>query len=283
MAPSTAVPETYGTPWKKIAANWAKLGHGNHPSPHDLAIYKKYMDQAIANVAEPRVVVFGATPELRDMLARERGIAVTVLDLNLEMIRAMTELMTEAPDRETWIEGNWLEARLPSNTYQVVFGDQIRGNVPFARQEDLYRTIHRILAPGGAHVTRDTSHLPETRIHDPEELIAKFAAVPSTKETLTEFMNTLLFLTHRNPESTTDRMFSLLERHLDQPFIRSYYEQITEILPRGQSWNIGRSWDEVSRSLLRYFEIADKEQDDTVFADTTYVYNLKPRAISNLS
>src|SRR3989338_8757797 len=266
--------EVYAAPWKKIAEGWQKLGIGNHPSPHDVDVYRRFLMDAMRGEDRPNVLLLGATPEIRDMLAEYPEIEVTVLDVNGEAIRAMTSFMKEKPVNEKQAVGDWLFFPLPEYTYDAVFGDQISTNVSFENLDTLYRRIRAALKPSGYLITRITSHFPDTRIYAPEELIEKFSRIPPSKESFTEFWNLLTFFSHRNPVSTTDSTFELLEAHLDVSHMKEYYAMTAEIFSRGKPWNIGRPWADEKRIIERYFSIADKEQDDTFFKDSTFIFCL---------
>ncbi len=266
----------YADPWKNIAEKWARLGEGNHPSAHDLDLYEKFFLEATAGIVSPQAVVFGATPELRDMLARN-NVQVTVLDINGNMIDAMGSYMKESHSTETKVEGNWLSPPFDGQSFHVVFGDQIKCNVAFEDLGQLYREIARVLVPGGYHITRLTSRHSHTKIFDVEELIDMYRDKPPTKQTITELWNWLIFQTHNNPDSSSDRMLDILANHASDPVINEYYQQIRDIIPRGKVWTVGRSWEEERQKIEKYFEIEDQVQDDTLFADSTYLYKMRKK------
>lgn len=269
--------QEYATPWKHFADTWVKFGEGNHPSVFDLSVYEQFLLDGVRDVENPKVVLFGSTPEIRDMFVRHPKIDVTLLDINTEMMHAMKSLMKEREVIEDLVEGDWLSPPFEDGTFDVVMGDQIRCNVSDADQDTLYKSIHRILKPGGLHVTRITAHFPDTRIYTPEEVIEHFSALTPTKETITEFLNRFLFFTHRGENSPTDRFFSLLEPHVDKPNIQAYYDQFVEMMPRGKSWNVGKGWEHHKKVIEQYFDIEEQVQDDTLFADSTYIFKLKKR------
>lgn len=267
----------YASPWKKIAENWSKFGDGNHPSLGNIKEYEKFFLKVTTGIQKPRVIVYGATPRLRDMLKRHNA-DVTVFDVNKEMIEAMTELMEESHEDETWIDGDWLNppAALEQGSYHIIFGDQIKSNVSFEKQPTLYEEMASLLVPGGHHITKLTSRLPQTKHYDVEELIATYEHLEPNKENLTLFFNRLLFQTHHNNISGTNKMFAVLEKYLDRGRMQEYYDQLVDMLPSDKEWSV-RPWIEEKAVIEKYFEIEDTAEDETLFYDSTYIYLFKKK------
>ena len=86
-----------------MAEGWAKLGIGNHPSPHDVAAGPIYPsgDRGLRS----NLLLLGATPSLH-MAARHPG-PLHGPRYSPEMIEG-DHCMTEKPVRET-VAGDWIE------------------------------------------------------------------------------------------------------------------------------------------------------------------------------
>ncbi len=267
----------YGLGWKAIADGWARLGDGNHPSPYAIKMYERFLLESLASIAEPRVLLLGATPELRDMFAKHPELGVTLLDLNREMIGAMTSLMkTKATLHEEHVVGNWVDPKFPDNHFHAILGDQVNMNVPFTAHKNFYENMRRILAPSGAYISRLSSRFPNTILYNPDQLVSHFSEVPLSKASVTEFLNKLMFFSSEESVATTDRMYTLLEKYGANANIRAYTEEFLRILPRGKSWHIGR-WEEERKIILNYFEMINLVPDPTYVADSTYVFHFKPK------
>ena len=79
-------------PWKELAGRWKKYyTPPGQPSKDDQKTYLKYIKEVLKNKKEPKVLILGATPELRDLLAKTRA-EVTIIDILMEMISAMSQL-----------------------------------------------------------------------------------------------------------------------------------------------------------------------------------------------
>lgn len=79
----------FAEPWKEFASRWQKYyTPPGRPSRAAIKVYKDYTRKAIKGIKNPKVLVLGSTPELRD-LPHELKAEVTLIDINLEMILAI--------------------------------------------------------------------------------------------------------------------------------------------------------------------------------------------------
>jgi hypothetical protein len=71
------------------------------------------------------------------------------------MHAATTALLQRAdPARETWLEGDWCDARLGPQAFDLVLGDMVWWGLSVARQRELARRLATLLAPAGRFVGR---------------------------------------------------------------------------------------------------------------------------------
>ena len=78
-------------PFQVFAARWAKTLPPARPAKEDIIIYRRFFNQYKNKNGKTKLLILGATPELRD-LAASLKFDVTVADFNIEMIRALTPL-----------------------------------------------------------------------------------------------------------------------------------------------------------------------------------------------
>ena len=272
--------QTFTEPWKKIADSWANWSGGAHPSADNIKHYQRFLDEAIQGIKEPKALIMGATPELRDMLSRYPQIEVTILDINWEMIMAMTSLLKEEPKNEVWIKANWLTAPLQANYYDVAFGDLIKGNIPYSEQSLLYKSVHHALKPSGTWIERLASRFPDFEPYDPEEIIQKYSAILPTNESVSDLIAYLLFMSHTEEITSVDRYFDLLKTHSHLPHISEYLELSTQLLPAGKIWDYGKAWEEDKDSILTYFDIKDKAEDDSPYHGYSYIFKCTPKIVN---
>jgi len=269
----------YADPWSDTADNWNKLGIGNHPSPHDVSVYENFLLEACRGVEKPRIILYGATPELRDMVAKYPDTELTVFDINKNMIEAMRTVMKLEPVNEIYVVGDWLSPPMSNNEYDAIIGDQIRCNISSKDHDKFYSNIHDLLKPSGLHISRITTILPNTKIYSVEEIIEKYSAMPRSKQVFTELIVYLMIQTHNNKISSTDYLFDELEKYLEKPNIKFYYKEVSKIFPRGKEWTIGTPWEEDKVPIEKYFDIVEQVQDDTCFADSSFIAKLKPKSL----
>ncbi len=274
-----SAPDTHTQPWKKIANTWKNIGIGSRPSRHIIQAMERFFLRATRGKKTVQALVFGATPEIRSMLAKYPNTTVTVLDVNLEMMRAMAELMTKHPRREIWVRANWLDAPLAEHYYDVTFGDYIKGNVPYKDQPALYRQIHHLLKPGGSHIERLFSFFPDAPRYGLEAIIDRYSKMKPTFQHATDLFGYLVFLTHNDSLCTTDRMFRILHDVRSRPHMKEYDRLIRQIIVPGKTWSHGIPWSRDQRTVIRYFTLSDRADDDTVFHKWSHVFYMKPRRI----
>src|SRR4051812_9117994 len=89
--------------WEANARKWPSAGPPWRPSPGDVATYRRLL--AAADLLAPRsVVLFGVTPELRDVFA-DAASRVTIVDSSAAMYAATSSLLREADvANEKWIQ-----------------------------------------------------------------------------------------------------------------------------------------------------------------------------------
>lgn len=129
------------------------------PSAADLKIYDQFLRDAVRNQKTAKILVLGATPELRDLAAKYTE-EVTVMDANLEMILAMTKLMRKKNPSEIWLKANWLSMPLALDYYDVILGDGVVNNVAWSEVNIFWKHLAQILKPEGKFITRILFYVP---------------------------------------------------------------------------------------------------------------------------
>src|SRR3989344_6453580 len=125
------------------------------PSPAELDFYTKYLKQIKEKIDAPRLLVLGATPELRD-LGLNLGFAVTAVDINPEMIKLADKSLTvKNRKKEEGILGDWLEVSLPNGSFDAVLGDVALNNVTAESLPRLLEKMAGWLKAGGLVLVRN--------------------------------------------------------------------------------------------------------------------------------
>ena len=130
--------------WKAVKSPW-------RPAKEDIKFYEKIVKKVVKKNKNPKVLVLGSTPEIRDMLAKYKTIEVTLIDLNIPVSRAMTRLMKRKNPREKLIPGNWLkmDQLFPRNYFDIVIGHGNFENIKIEKHDLFYKNIKHLVKKNG--------------------------------------------------------------------------------------------------------------------------------------
>lgn len=129
--------------WNDFTPPW-------RPSKDDM---KNYTQTIFSLNRNCRILILGATPELRNLVA-SLGFKPVVADFSLSMFVEMMKYMRGVNvDNEIWVKSDWLNMPL-STGFDVILGDLVLKMVETNRQEEFLNKIKEILSPQGTFVTR---------------------------------------------------------------------------------------------------------------------------------
>lgn len=123
------------------------------PTNSEVSVFEKHMKRASKGKKEPRILIIGSSPELRN-LASKNKIRTTVVANDLEIIERTSRLIEKKNDKEEWLEGDITKLPFTKNSFDVVFGDHIISNAPPFNTDKFYNRIREILKKGGFAVMR---------------------------------------------------------------------------------------------------------------------------------
>jgi len=161
---------------KEIAALRAKREASSSPIPEEISIYRTWLKRAIKNKKEPKVLILGATPELRD-LCLGLELATFSADISWDVIDAMTKVMrTQGNEKEIIINTNWLDLDkyLKANLFDVVMGDISISNLRAEEQKRLLGIIYKLLRKNGYFISRCDIFLPNKKRKSFEEIYSDY-------------------------------------------------------------------------------------------------------------
>ena len=170
--------ERFTKPWKKLVKQWKRHTPPGRPSLKDVAVYRKFLKTVKTN--KPKVLVLGATSELRDLLFR-LGFTVTVIDLNWDMIMATSSLLKQKNSNEVIIMANWLNMPLKSNYYDAIVGDIVLQNLSDHDQNKFLSEIKRLLKPKGVFISRLYLVPDNWQFKTIDQILAAYASFPYFK------------------------------------------------------------------------------------------------------
>ncbi len=146
--------KTTSLPWQQIAYMWKNYFTApSRISPKEVEKYREWLSTINKGKKPLKGLVLGATPELRDALS-DLGYVLHSIDINLDMFLAMDELLNNKNPNEVLIKGNWLDNPLADSYFDVVLGDAVLPNIPWAERSHLLSEVKRLLKPGGVFLTR---------------------------------------------------------------------------------------------------------------------------------
>ena len=123
------------------------------PTDSEISIFERHLERAVNGKGNPKVLIIGPSPELRDLTAK-RKLHTTVVADDLELIERTADLMKKRNERERWLEGNLTELPLKDNSFDVIFGDQVVSDVMPFKGEKFYGKMRGIVKNKGFSVIR---------------------------------------------------------------------------------------------------------------------------------
>jgi hypothetical protein len=123
-------PKIYNPGWANYMKFWSVAESPWRPSKKDVAFCEKMVKNILRKEKKPKALIFGSTPEIRDLLAKYKIETISV-DINLGMRTAMNRMMKYENLKEKFIKANWLTVKLPKNYFDLVFDDGCLCNLEF--------------------------------------------------------------------------------------------------------------------------------------------------------
>ncbi len=260
--------EKFANPWKNIAARWERYcTPPGRPSKQAMSLYRRFAKKSFVGLKrQPRALVLGATPEIRDVLAVLKA-DVSIIDINMEMIMAMTELMKRKDPNEIIVKGNWVNMPFASNYYDAVLGDIVLPNIPRRLQKQFLKEVKRVLKPKGYFITK-MHVIPNNWQFKPfDSILDRYAKIPVYKNNIIELFACL----HNNIYNPKTHIMNinLIRKRLIKYWKKGKYKhpsaKITKLLndmwelfkPMDKKWNPGFE-KETSKQVSQYFKIQKK-------------------------
>jgi len=156
--------------WEENAKRWHVSGSPWRPSAGDIELYNKLGGEKLKG----NVLVLGATPELRDLVARYGG-HITLIDISSAMIERMTSLLTYSdPRNEIWVKCDWSETPFLDSYFDLVIGDMPWWVLSVAKQHEVRDAIARVLKSDGILITRIRMRGSERTKDDAAKIIRRY-------------------------------------------------------------------------------------------------------------
>lgn len=264
--------------WRMFVENWKEIRPPWKPSMERVKIYRQLIKKYVKG---DKALVLGATPEIRDLLA-ELKFNVTLLDINPEMVKAMTYLR-KTKSKEKVVIDDWLTGN-PGSEYDLVIGDSNVCNLLPEYYGKFFKQINGLLKDEGIFICQSAvsvKPLTEHRISI-KEIIKKAKYKPDYYKNYLnrayDYLKWAISHTKRNvinfgelneiwrqklkDGQISKKEFKLLDIGFPKKFIISFFSEKTFIRILRRNWRI----------------ISEKyEQTHRVYKDFYRIYVLKPR------
>lgn len=134
--------------WIEAAALWKKVKPTYKPSKVEIFYFERFLKQILHK--NLRVLVLGATPEIRKMLVRHK-VSVTLLDNNPIMVKAMNSLIPKRlkNPREKVVTGGWLKMPFADNSFDVILSDHPTSSILYKDFSRFFKELARVLDKDG--------------------------------------------------------------------------------------------------------------------------------------
>ncbi len=139
--------------WPEYLKLWDMFKPPARPANFDVKLWEKYIKKLLKENKSVKALVFGSTPEIRDLLAKYK-ISTSVLEINPRMPERLLMFMKHKNQRkEKVFIRNWLDVNkiFSSNTFDFAIGHMVFNNIPWR--------LHRKLAYGIRQVLKKDSYL----------------------------------------------------------------------------------------------------------------------------
>lgn len=202
-------PPTYRPPehyeyWERQIRSWGRHAYPVVPTGEELDRYEQEVIRA-KNRAEntrTRVLILGATPQVRDVCAKHRDqLSITVADYSFRMITGMLQYAQLVdPMVEQWVRADWLDLPLAEQHYDCIVGDLAMQQIEPRYETQFLQGVRDLLTPGGVFVTR-LHYIPSNVPASVEEIVSFVLSQPLSEARATNYLKMHLLWKFTDGES----------------------------------------------------------------------------------
>ncbi len=164
--------------YKGEAEKWDLRESSSRPSPENVKHYNQLVKSVLGNKKNPRIVVLGSTPEIREMLYKYYFLnkaKIICLELLPAMYYGMSNLVKHKSPNEKFVQSDWLKMPFKKNSIDIFIGDLITGNIYNKKdREKLLRLIKKCLKKNGVFLERHLYITPRVKIKDVKKHLFSF-------------------------------------------------------------------------------------------------------------
>jgi hypothetical protein len=265
----------------QLAEKWKTFLPPVRPSKKFLQVYEEDI-RKIENNKNSQVLILGATPELR-MLALKHQCKVTVVDINMMVIKAMEHLMDYKQvdkNNEVIVISNWLDLSSEIGSFDLILGDGSINELGLDEHETLFLKLKQVLKPHGYVSTKIQLPYPDGQDPMPMlDVLENYQRIPEQTKT-NPFSDLVLKLFYskesfdeKTRESSSKKVIEELHRLENQKKIkRTEFEVLFEFFEYIAAWDYRCTLPkraELEKILSKHFSIISKRLgEETWFLDS---------------
>ncbi len=118
------------------------------PLPSELRLWEKKIQELLKRNKNPKALILGVTPEIRDLLTKYK-IDTVCLDKNPLMVQAMALLTKRKNSKEKIVLGSWLTMPFKAESFDLVLADCPHDNLPYKLFPRFFANVTRVIKPSG--------------------------------------------------------------------------------------------------------------------------------------
>ncbi|MBW2982298.1 class I SAM-dependent methyltransferase [Candidatus Woesearchaeota archaeon] len=275
----------YTDPWKDFAERYDEFyAAPGKPTNDEKKIFYKLIKNT--NIKKGKALVLGATPALRDILAKF-NLEVTIVDINKKMIKAMNRLIAHKK-KEKIVESNWLKMPFPDNHFDIILGDLTISNLDAKNQPRFFKEVKRILKPTGYWIHRIFLMPLGWKFESTETVLKRFSKIKHPYDRNTELFAYLAYNIYNKKTHEIDT--SKVKKVLDKYWKKNRYvypksPKVEELMNRAYQmwkpfkkvWYLGTKKEIFSR-LSKFFKIIKEDYaKDHYFGKSFIVIVCRPK------
>lgn len=255
-----ASPEENFAIWEANSRRWGEVASPLRPSIGDKRIY----EDLAGTTLQGTVLVLGATPEIRDLVA-PCAAKVVLVDQSPAMLAKMSEkLLVANPLNEVWIKADWCKAPLARRSIDLVIGDMVWWVMSVEKQRVLCDAIAEFLKPEGRFVSRFRVTDPENKRRDPlREVMRYLSRLREDGEGVAQIRGEMLTFVYDYTANFATKRFDRVAAKMflldlvERPEMAAYKEFLQETSCRliSADWTSQES-EEVLDGVLEKFDLA---------------------------
>ena len=196
----------------QFAKKWEKTRPPARPSQGEIRVY----NQMIKNLS-PKIktaLILGATPELRDLLSRQK-IKVSLVDFNINMIKAMS-LLIKSKTKEKIFLADW-DKKFTDLKFDLIVGDTALNMLSWADWSKTFKNIKEMLKKDGFALMKIAFFNPKRKKTKSKNIIKKWREKKIGTSDMRWFLEMYSDYKTYNPQTMIDSKAKLIEE-----FKRSY-------------------------------------------------------------